>query len=250
MKKTTLLATLLVMLGLGLLAAPTYAAGSDDDKCYETVVVKEAWVETKQHPAKTKTIHHPAVTETTPAVWANWAPNDTRGPQDYVPVWPEDERGTWIVHDQFPPGHSGPDGVYQQGSGNSPWFYRQAERTVVVEQAYDETVTVSEAWTETIDHPAVTKEREVDCDEEPKPPVTPEAPDKPEVKPDQIVVADHPRREARAVPAAVPTAVAAGLPATGAGDGTMLYGLGGSALLGAGALLLLAARRRLGAHQA
>ena len=90
---------------------------------------------------RTKTVI-PAVTKDvkvvdSPAVWANWAPNDTQGPQNYEPIWPEDERGKWIVHEQgIPPGHEGPDGVYQKGEGNSPYFYRQAEvshiETVVV----------------------------------------------------------------------------------------------------------------------
>jgi hypothetical protein len=130
------------------------SATEPGEPCTEvvTVVDEEAW---------TETIEHEAVTETTPAVWANWAPNNTQGPQDYVPVWPVDERGTWIVHEQgVPPGHEGPDGVYQQGGGNSPWFYRQAEKVTVIE----------EAWTEVIEHPAVTHEEtvEVPCEEEPK----------------------------------------------------------------------------------
>jgi hypothetical protein len=71
------------------------------------------------------------------AVWANWQPNDSQGPQDYEPLPPTqdpdgtwnvdtDDRGTWIIHEQgIPGGHEGPDGVYQQGGGNSPWFFRR-----------------------------------------------------------------------------------------------------------------------------
>lgn len=148
------------------------------------IVHHDAVTETIHHPAETHVVHHDAVTEErtvidSPAVWANWVPNETQGPQDYTPVWPTDERGTWIVHNQLPPGHEGPNGVYQQGGGNSPWFYRQAEvshvETVIVKEAYDEvvidkeawdevkviteaydeTVIDEEAWTETIEHPAV-----------------------------------------------------------------------------------------------
>lgn len=151
-----------------------------DAPCYEvvTVVDEEAWTEEVVHPAVYETVHHDAVTETTPAIWANWQPNDTQGPQDYEPIWPVDERGTWILHDQgIPPGHEGPDGVYQKGGGNSPYFYRQAEKVTVIKEAWDEEVLVSEEWTETIEHPEVTheEETEVDCPEEP------EVPDEPEI---------------------------------------------------------------------
>lgn len=157
-------------------------AAEGDEPCTEvvTVVDEEAWTEIIEHPAVTEVIHHDAVTETTPAIWANWAPNDTRGPQDYVPNWPVDNpggqpRGVWIIHDNFPPGHEGPDGVYQQGAGNSPWFYRQAEKVTVISEAYDETVVVEEAWTETVEHAEVSHEEtvEVDCPDEPEEPEEP-----------------------------------------------------------------------------
>lgn len=153
--------------------------GSDAVTHEETITVVDvpAWDETIHHPevpAVTHVVHHDAVTheETvidSPAIWANWAPNDTHGPQDYVPVWPVDERGTWIVHDQgIPPGQEGPDGVYQQGGGNSPWFYRQAEVshtvTVVDTPAWDETVVDSPAipaWDEVVHHDAITHEETI-----------------------------------------------------------------------------------------
>lgn len=118
------------------------------------------------HDAVTHVVHHDAVTHTVhiidveavPAVWANWEPNNTQGPQDYTPIWPTDERGHWTLHSQgIPPGQEGPDGVYQQGSGNSPWFYRHAavlevshDEVVVDQQAYDETVVDQEAYDETV----------------------------------------------------------------------------------------------------
>ena len=153
-------------------------AAEGDEPCTEvvTVVDEEAWTEEIVHPAVYETIHHDAVTETAPAIWANWAPNHTQGPQDYVPIWPEDERGTWILHDQgIPPGHEGPDGVYQQGGGNSPYFYRQAEKVTVISEAYDEEVLVSEEWVEYVEHPEVSHEEtvEVDCPDEPEEPEEP-----------------------------------------------------------------------------
>lgn len=148
-----------------------------------TVVDSPAYDEVVHHPevpAVTHVVHHDAVThdETvvdSPAIWANWAPNDTHGPQDYTPIWPTDERGTWILHDQgIPPGQAGPDGVYQQGAGNSPWFYRQAEVshvvTVVDHEAYDETVIdvpAVPAYDETVHHEAVTHEETITVVDEP-----------------------------------------------------------------------------------
>lgn len=62
----------------------------------------------------------------TPSQWWNWSPNHTRGPQDYVPNFPTDERGTW----QGPHTEGGPDGegtfnVSHGNSGNSSWFHRE-----------------------------------------------------------------------------------------------------------------------------
>jgi hypothetical protein len=159
--------------------------GSDAVTHEETVTVVDtpAYDEVVHHdgvPAVTHVVHHPAVThdETvvdSPAIWANWAPNDTHGPQDYTPIWPTDERGTWILHDQgIPPGQAGPDGVYQQGAGNSPWFYRQAEVshvvTVVDHEAYDETVVDTpavEPYDETVHHEAVTHDETITVVDEP-----------------------------------------------------------------------------------
>lgn len=81
----------------------------------ETVVDREAW------------------TETVAGQWWNWSPNDTKGPQDYEPAFPVDERGTW----QGPHTNGGPDqeltgtfNVSNGNSGNSSWFHR-AEPTVI-----------------------------------------------------------------------------------------------------------------------
>ena len=60
----------------------------------------------------------------TSEVWANFAPNDKHGTFEGPPSWPTDPDGKWIIHNDIPGGHGGPDGVYQKGSGNSSWFYR------------------------------------------------------------------------------------------------------------------------------
>lgn len=126
----------------------------------ETCVPKDAWTETIEHDEvyhmETVVIspEQPAV----PEIWANWSPNNTEGPQDYIPVWPQDDRGTWHVHDKIPGGHAGPDGVYQRdnpGQGNSDWFYRQNGRDYIPAVTEEIKVVDEEAWTEIIEHPAV-----------------------------------------------------------------------------------------------
>jgi hypothetical protein len=113
-----------------------------------TCVPKAAWTETIEHPAVTHVVHHDAV----PSQWWNWSPNDTKGPQDYEPAFPTDERGTW----QGPHTNGGPDGtgtfnVSNENSGNSSWFHREPGTA-----AFDEVVVDHEAYTETVEHPAVT----------------------------------------------------------------------------------------------
>lgn len=65
-----------------------------------------------------------AGTKDVPSKWWVWAPNDTKGPQDYVPNFPSDERGKWVG----PKTDGGPSqdtyGTFQQGGGNSSWFHR------------------------------------------------------------------------------------------------------------------------------
>lgn len=176
--------------------------------------------EVVHHDAVTHVVHHDAVTheETvvdSPAIWANWAPNDTQGPQDYVPVWPTDARGTWILHDQgIPPGHEGPDGVYQQGGGNSPWFYRQNEvshtETVVDTPAYDETVVDQEAYDETVtivDTPAYDETVPAVTHEEDNPNYPCDSPQPPEPKPGPptVIHKDNPapKQEKQDVPVVI-----------------------------------------------
>lgn len=171
MKKFIAMLAVVAVALLGIVLPAYGTADGGDEPC----VPQEAWSETIEHPevteeafheAVTETIRHEAVTETVEGVWANFSPNDNKGLFDGPPTWPSDPRGTWNIHGQLPPGQAGPDGVYQQGSGNSSWFYRQAEKVTLIEEAYDEVVVVEEAWTEivvvagawteTIEHPAVT----------------------------------------------------------------------------------------------
>jgi hypothetical protein len=61
-----------------------------------------------------------------PNLWWVWAPNDTKGPQDYEPVFPEDDRGKWVG----PKENGGPRqdtfGTFQTSdNGNSNWFHRE-----------------------------------------------------------------------------------------------------------------------------
>lgn len=183
LKKIIIGAIVLILIAVGVGAvfgAPARAAEGD-----EPCVPSDAWTETIEHPAVTHVVHHDAVTheetvidqEATPEVWANFSPNKDQGPFDGPPSYPTDERGTWQVHDKIPGGHEGPDGVYNRSNdnnGRSSWFYRhnateEVSHVIVVvdQEAYDETVVDEEAWTEVIEHPAVT------CDpEQPDPLVT------------------------------------------------------------------------------
>ena len=63
----------------------------------------------------------------TAAIWQNFSPNKDQGPFEGPPSWPTDPRGTWQHQNKpIPPGQAGPDGVYQNGTGNGSWFYRAA----------------------------------------------------------------------------------------------------------------------------
>jgi hypothetical protein len=249
MRKATSAIIALLLAVSGVIFISLALPANADEPCFETI----------EHPAVTHIVHHPAVTHeetevVTPEIWANWAPNDTRGPQDYTPIWPTDDRGKWIVHDQgVPPGHAGPDGVYQKGGGNSPFFYRQAEvtRTVIVtdSEAYDETVIDKEAWIE---------QKQVPCDEEPTldcgdaeyVPVGDECEEEePPTKTDDPNTVIAPVEETRrSTPSSnpnanVPTAVAAGLaaPAPGTELNAVLLFLGGFMLIASG--LIVAVRK-------
>lgn len=62
------------------------------------------------------------------AVWANFAPSNSKKPFVGPAIWPTDPRGKWIIHSKIPGGHEGPDGVYYKGNPHKggDWFYRKA----------------------------------------------------------------------------------------------------------------------------
>lgn len=65
-------------------------------------------------------------TPATPDLWWNWSPNKTKGPQDYVPNFPTDSRGTW----QGPHENGGPQqstyGTFKTSDrGKSSYFHRE-----------------------------------------------------------------------------------------------------------------------------
>lgn len=152
----TALAVTLIGLSGGWVATTAYAAEDDPEDCPPIVIVdEEAWTEIIEHPAVT---HE----ETVPGAWWNFSPNHQQGPFEGPPSFPTDERGEW----QGPHKEGGPSqeltGTFQQGNGHGSWFHRE-EPTVV-------TVIDEEAWTETIEHPAVTHEEPGDCDDPTDPP--------------------------------------------------------------------------------
>lgn len=249
-------AAVLVALGLGAFISKASAS--------ETCVPQDAFTETIHHDAVTHVVHHDAITHVVhhdavthivhhdavthtvhhdavpagPDLWWNWAPNHDQGPQDYVPDFPSDPRGTW----EGPHENGGPMqdtyGTFQTGGGNSPFFHREHgtpgqdaydevvvdqeaydetvvdqeayDETVVDQEAYDETVTDQEAYDEIIKHPAVT------CNTPPEPPVvvivhTP--PTKPQFVPPAVVTEAAPPVQTTVKTAApkVPSVIDAGL---------------------------------------
>lgn len=93
------------------------------------------------HVATTKVVHHEAVTHEeyhfakftrertkspdTPGFWQNFEPNRNQGSFNGPPSWPSDSRGTWSSKKTNGGPQQGASGVFQNGSGNSSWFYRQ-----------------------------------------------------------------------------------------------------------------------------
>lgn len=128
------------------------------------------WIDNPDYQPAVEGVHHDAVTheEEGDAPWWNWSPDDTKGPQDYTPDFPNDERGTWHLHSTGGPEKDsyGTFNVSNGGSGNSSWFHREHGEVVVVvdHEAYDEpgTPAVGEPQIKVVDvegHDAVT------CDE-------------------------------------------------------------------------------------
>jgi hypothetical protein len=215
-------AMILVAIGLGVVVTSSANATTNEEPC----VPSEAWTEVIEHPAVTHeevivVVDEEAWTETVvvqeavPAVWANFQPNDSQATFVGPALWPTDARGSWVVHDQLPPGHEGPDGVYSKGNpakgGN--WFYRQAAVPEVTEEVehpavtHEETIVVvdEEAWTETIEHPAVTCPEDPEEPTDPEDPVDPQEPEEPQEpqEPNTPVVNEPPAVETPAVPTVI-----------------------------------------------
>lgn len=156
---------------LAVIAACTFAAPAMADQVRNpncTTVIDQ----------QEQTIHHDAVThdvvvvdvEAVAGFWANFAPNETRGPFEGTPTYPVDAGGTWIVHTEGGPGQD-ESGVFQIGNGHGDWFYRQQ---AVAEVSHTETVVDAEAYDEVI--PAVTHQECDDDDGGPTPPPPPPPP--------------------------------------------------------------------------
>lgn len=134
-----------VIVGIVFVGLPGASAASDEQPC----VPAAAWTETIEHPA----ITHEVTVPGTPDLWWNWSPNKQQEPFEGPPDFPVDARGTW----QGPHENGGPEqGTYgtfntsNGENGRASWFHREKgtpETTI--------TVVDKEAWTETIEHPAV-----------------------------------------------------------------------------------------------
>lgn len=176
---------IIAVFGLGSVANSANAeGGSEDRQCtvhhdavthIETVTI----VDEEAYDEVITVIDEEAydeVIEATPDLWWNWSPNDTQGPQDYEPLFPVDDRGTW----QGPHENGGPwqdtygtFNVSNEQSGNSSWFHREMG---MAEQIIHHDAITHE---ETVHHPAVTHDETntvvdqeaysevVDCDEVP-----------------------------------------------------------------------------------
>jgi hypothetical protein len=92
------------------------------DEASTTNLVKFVLVGTTKHVTQEAVAGTPG----TASQWWNFSPDDNRGPFEGPPAFPTDPRGTW----QGPHTEGGPSqdltGTFQQGSGNAPWFHREA----------------------------------------------------------------------------------------------------------------------------
>jgi len=210
------LGVLVMSSGVALMVATSPANAAKAADC----VPQAASTETIHHAAVTHTVHHAAV----PAVddqWFNFAPTDP-GKYDGTPTWPLSDDGKWEAvkgHANGGPGDA--VGLIHQGQGGGSWFYRIAGSPGV--DAFDEVITDTQAFDETVNHPAVT------CNVV-SPPVVQE------VSPPAVV---HHATKAKAKAKAVtPTVVHAGLTSVSTDD---VRGEQGLALMLAGMVMLFGA---------
>jgi hypothetical protein len=222
------IAGLLAVFSGGLLLITAGTASSTPTGADQTCVPSQPWTETIEHPAVSHTetvvvVDEEAWTETIPAVaelWQNFSPNNQQQKFEGPPDWPDDPRGTWQHIDKpIPPGHQGPDGVYQRGEGNGSWFYRRAAvpEHVIEHPAvtHEEQVVVIDkpAWTETVEHPAVVCPGPTEPTTEPttEPPEVEPSTGQASEEPDEPEVLGEQETAEPASQAEVPTVVDAGL---------------------------------------
>jgi len=132
----------------------------------EPCVPQDAWTETIEHPAVTHVVHHDAVTKDIKVAdqryaWTPKGPVDESQDGPAAGSTPLTDPDHWQANTSNYNGTDPLDEVFQEGRGNggnnASWFYWTSKtETVVVTPAYDETVVDHEAYTETIEHPAVT----------------------------------------------------------------------------------------------
>ena len=165
------------------------SSASAVDKCYQTVV-DAAWTETVEHEATTHeetitVVDEPAWTETIPATEGHWENLSwyiwPGGPTAEAPAL--DDPG-WHAVPAMPQGgphEPVPGTVYNVSnaeSGLGSWFkydgdWIEGTPGQVIEQpavTHDETTTVIDevAWTETVEHPAMTHQERVPCENLPE----------------------------------------------------------------------------------
>jgi LPXTG-motif cell wall-anchored protein len=160
MRNRIIAIVVIVALVLGLVVLSSTAARGD-----EVCVPKAAYTETINHPEVSHVVHHPAVTETKTVADRrhSWNPkgpqNETDGPgPDSTPLTDPDH---WTANTAHYNGTDPLGVVFQEGRGNggdnASWFFWTTKtETVTVKEPYDEKVVDKEAYTETIEHPAVT----------------------------------------------------------------------------------------------
>lgn len=193
----TIAAWAAMIMGTVLLTAPAFA-----DRPI-VCVPADAWTETIQHA---EVSHEETVTVVDEAHWQRYS--WTGGPHESndAPAFPSED---WQPNVKGDPHNIGQEGAYfvsRGNSGNGDWFYLEW----VEEETHEETTTVidEEAWTETVEHPAVVCEGEEVTDPEPNPDV-PDDKTPNEATNQKNPVVHTPAKKNAPVP--VPTAVDAGL---------------------------------------
>lgn len=144
MKKSFRVLLVLIILVLAAVTFVLAITGMTNTARADECVPKDAWTETIEHPAVT---HEEEIFDH----WQRYSYNGPWESNTEAPPFPSDK---WQANTQSDPHGIGVPGAYFRSNGNSgrgDWFYLEAVTVVIV-------VTDEEAWTETIEHPAVTCE--------------------------------------------------------------------------------------------